>query len=136
MPFILVKVCCVFVSHLRLNVVNAICLLQNLASLGTTQMNYGGEHPGAYGAHPGGGYYGGQPPQHSGGSYPGGASPEVQQWFNAVDRDRSGKITAKELQAALVNGQGKNFSDQACSLMIGKFQFCEKTCSHPLDVKS
>lgn len=84
-------------------------------------MNYGGEHPGAYGAHPGG-YYGGQPPQHSGASYPGGVSPEVQQWFNAVDRDRSGKITSKELQAALVNGQGKNFSDQACNLMIGKFQ--------------
>lgn len=48
-------------------------------------------------------------------------SPEVQSWFNAVDKDRSGQINAKELQAALINGQGKNFSDQACNLMIGMF---------------
>lgn len=55
------------------------------------------------------------------GAPPGGVNPEVQQWFNAVDRDRSGAINAKELQAALVNGQGKNFSDSACALMIGMF---------------
>lgn len=48
-------------------------------------------------------------------------SPEVQSWFDTVDKDRSGQINAKELQAALVNGQGKNFSDQACNLMIGMF---------------
>lgn len=48
-------------------------------------------------------------------------SPEVQQWFNTVDKDRSGKINAKELQSALVNGQGRNFSDTACELMIGMF---------------
>lgn len=33
----------------------------------------------------------------------------------------SGKINAQELQAALVNGQGKNFSSEACRLMISMF---------------
>lgn len=48
-------------------------------------------------------------------------SPEVQQWFQAVDRDRSGQIQWEELQAALVNGRGENFSPTACKLMIGMF---------------
>ncbi|XP_029033033.1 peflin isoform X1 [Osmia bicornis bicornis] len=48
-------------------------------------------------------------------------SPEVQQWFAAVDRDGSGRITALELKAALANGQGGTFSDNACKLMIGMF---------------
>lgn len=48
-------------------------------------------------------------------------NPEVQQWFAAVDRDGSGKITANELQAALANGQGGTFSDRACKLMIDMF---------------
>ncbi|CAH2086595.1 unnamed protein product [Euphydryas editha] len=48
-------------------------------------------------------------------------SPQVQQWFNAVDKDRSGFITAIELKSALVNGQGQNFSETACNLMIGMF---------------
>lgn len=89
---------------------------------------YAGAQPqqmGGYaGAHPQqmGGYPGGQPQQIGG--YPAapvasGISPEVQQWFNAVDEDRSGRITAKELKSALINGQGKNFSDTACQLMIG-----------------
>ncbi|XP_034937581.1 peflin [Chelonus insularis] len=47
--------------------------------------------------------------------------PEVQQWFAAVDRDGSGKISATELKAALANGQGGTFSDRACNLMIGMF---------------
>lgn len=46
-------------------------------------------------------------------------NPEVQQWFAAVDRDSSGRITATELRAALANGQGGTFSDTACKLMIG-----------------
>lgn len=46
---------------------------------------------------------------------------EVQQWFAAVDRDGSGRITATELKAALANGQGGTFSDTACRLMIGMF---------------
>lgn len=31
--------------------------------------------------------------------------PQLLQWFNAVDTDRSGSISVAELQAALVNGQ-------------------------------
>lgn len=45
----------------------------------------------------------------------------MQRWFTAVDRDHSGKINATELQSALVNAQGKHFSDIACQLMIGMF---------------
>lgn len=48
-------------------------------------------------------------------------NPEVQQWFAAVDRDGSGRITATELQAALANGQGGTFSDTACKMMINMF---------------
>ncbi|XP_078045470.1 penta-EF-hand domain containing protein peflin [Augochlora pura] len=48
-------------------------------------------------------------------------SPQVQQWFAAVDRDNSGRITASELKCALANGQGGTFSDTACRLMIGMF---------------
>jgi hypothetical protein len=33
------------------------------------------------------------------------ADPRLWQWFSAVDVDRSGAISARELQAALVNGQ-------------------------------
>lgn len=46
-------------------------------------------------------------------------SPDLQRWFSAVDRDGSGRITAKELQSVLANGQGGTFSDTACKLMIG-----------------
>lgn len=57
------------------------------------------------------------------GPYPsigaGGVNPQVQQWFRAVDKDQSGEITALELKAALVNAQGKTFSETACNLMIG-----------------
>lgn len=49
-----------------------------------------------------------------------GANPEVERMFNAVDTDRSGRITAKELQAALQNGRGAGFSDKCCELMICK----------------
>lgn len=48
-------------------------------------------------------------------------APEVQQWFNMVDRDRSGKINCTELQAALANGKGQSFSETACKLMISEY---------------
>ncbi|XP_031844511.2 penta-EF-hand domain containing protein peflin [Nomia melanderi] len=48
-------------------------------------------------------------------------NPQVQQWFAAVDRDNSGRISASELKSALANGQGGTFSDTACNLMIGMF---------------
>ncbi|XP_034252987.1 peflin isoform X8 [Thrips palmi] len=105
----------------------------NLDSVNGPQMSYGNQ-PGGYPGGPPGGYpggYPGGPPGGPGDQHPGGVSPQVQQWFNAVDRDRSGKISAKELQAALVNGQGKNFSDQACNLMIGMF---DKDKSGTIDI--
>ncbi|RVE54874.1 hypothetical protein evm_000641 [Chilo suppressalis] len=74
--------------------------------------------------------YGGQP-QGGGlemghGPYPsvgdsGNIAPQVQQWFRAVDKDQSGQISAIELKSALVNAQGKTFSETACNLMIGMF---------------
>jgi len=74
---------------------------------------------------PAGGYPGSAPQQ---GGYPGygapqqpGVDPQVQQWFNAVDSDRSGQIEAKELQKALVNGNWSNFSEEACRMMIEMF---------------
>ena len=80
----------------------------------------GAGNPGvnAYQARPGGGYpptqtamYA-QPPSH--------IDPTVQQWFSAVDTDRSGQITARELKSALRNGDWSNshFSEEACRLMI------------------
>ncbi len=44
---------------------------------------------------------------------PAGADPQLWTWFSAVDTDRSGSISANELQAALVNGQ---ISFLLCSL--------------------
>lgn len=55
-------------------------------------------------------------------------SPDIQQWFSMVDKDRSGQITAKELQTVLANGQGGNFSDTACKLMIGMFTILFYIC--------
>lgn len=46
--------------------------------------------------------------------------PQVQQWFMAVDADRSGRISAHELQQALVNGNWSHFNPETCRLMIGK----------------
>ena len=47
--------------------------------------------------------------------------PQLAQWFNAVDRDRSGQIGAKELQRALVNGNWSHLSEEACRMMIDMF---------------
>jgi len=102
---------------------------------------YPGSAPPAQGGYPGqaprpaGGYPGSAPPS---GGYPGSApppsgypgygapqqpavDPQVQQWFNAVDSDRSGQIDAKELQKALVNGNWSNFSEEACRMMIDMY---------------
>ncbi|KAL1492679.1 hypothetical protein ABEB36_010902 [Hypothenemus hampei] len=48
-------------------------------------------------------------------------TPQVSQWFSTVDRDSSGEISWQELQSALVNAEGRNFSEVACRLMIGMF---------------
>ncbi|KAL1379035.1 hypothetical protein pipiens_015191 [Culex pipiens pipiens] len=84
-------------------------------------MAYQGGYPGQQyggGGYGGGGYgggYGAPPPQQPG------VSPEIQNIFRNVDKDNSGKINSKELQAALINGRGDHFSDTACNLMIGMF---------------
>ncbi len=63
-----------------------------------------------------GGPPGGPPP----GGPPPGVDPTVYQWFVAVDTDRSGQITAAELQSALTNGNWSHFNAETCRLMIGK----------------
>lgn len=87
----------------------------------------GGQYGGGYGA-PQGGYgapQGGYAPQTPG------VNPDTQRWFSMVDRDRSGKINAEELKAALINGRGENFSDRACKLMISMF---DKDSSGTIDI--
>ena len=69
----------------------------------------------------------GYPP--TGGGYPGGyggpqgpppgADPTLWNWFITVDSDRSGQITANELQQALLNGNWSQFNSETCRLMIG-----------------
>ncbi|XP_036139672.1 peflin isoform X3 [Monomorium pharaonis] len=52
-----------------------------------------------------------------------GINPEVQQWFAAVDKDGSGRITATELQSALANGQGGMFDkEKNGTINITEFQ--------------
>merc|ERR1719150_643743 len=75
---------------------------------------YGGGPGPRPGAPPGQGYGGGGPP-------PGQVDPQVAQWFNAVDQDRSGQIDCKELQRALVNGNWSHFSEEACRMMVDMF---------------
>lgn len=45
--------------------------------------------------------------------------PNLYQIFQSVDKDRSGKISADELQKALSNGSWKPFNPETCRLMIG-----------------
>ncbi|PVD32386.1 hypothetical protein C0Q70_07820 [Pomacea canaliculata] len=89
---------------------------------------YGAPNPGGYGAPAGyaGGYGGAPPPGGYGppaGQFgaPQGIDPQIIQWFQAVDQDRSGRITANELQRALVNANWSQFNPETCRLMIGMF---------------
>ena len=76
-----------------------------------------------------GGYGGGPPPQQGGFGPAGGCAPqpppgvnqELWNWFQAVDQDRSGKITAVELRQALMNGNMTPFNEETCRLMVGMF---------------
>ncbi|XP_042649854.1 peflin isoform X1 [Tyto alba] len=98
-----------------------------------------GQAPGAApaGPYPGGPY--GQPgsgPQPyggaaAGGNAPPGVDPEAFSWFQAVDADRSGYISVKELKQALVNSNWSTFNDETCLLMINMF---DKTRSGRIDV--
>ena len=73
-------------------------------------------YPPVGGGYPGG-YVGGPAP-------PPGADPTLWNWFVTVDRDKSGEITADELQQALLNGNWSHFNSETCRLMIGKVFFC------------
>ncbi|EDV22565.1 uncharacterized protein TRIADDRAFT_28496 [Trichoplax adhaerens] len=46
---------------------------------------------------------------------------ELWSWFQAVDRDKTGKITVTELQAALTNANWTSFNAETCRLMIAMF---------------
>ena len=50
-----------------------------------------------------------------------GQQQQVRQWFMAVDADRSGHITATELQQALVNGNMSRFTEETCRMLISMF---------------
>ncbi|XP_049676248.1 peflin isoform X2 [Accipiter gentilis] len=65
------------------------------------------------------------------GNAPPGVDPEAFSWFQAVDADRSGYISVKELKQALVNSNWSTFNDETCLLMINMF---DKTRSGRIDV--
>ncbi|KAI9293875.1 EF-hand [Neoconidiobolus thromboides FSU 785] len=54
-------------------------------------------------------------------SYNNSNNPQLQQWFQSVDTDRSGQICAEELQRALVNGDWTPFDIETIKLMIDMF---------------
>ncbi|XP_057311821.1 sorcin-like isoform X2 [Hydractinia symbiolongicarpus] len=62
---------------------------------------------------------------------PQGIDPTLWGWFQAVDRDNSGSITADELQQALLNNNWSHFNGETCRLMIGMF---DKDRSGTIDV--
>jgi len=62
---------------------------------------------------------------------PPGVAPEMWSWFQAVDQDRSGKITIAELQKALLNGNWSPFNEETCRLMVGMF---DKDGSGTIDI--
>lgn len=58
---------------------------------------------------------------------PPGVDPTVYSWFVAVDTDRSGSISAQELQQALTNNNWTHFNAETCRLMI---------CTHKCEVEN
>ncbi|KAF8161611.1 hypothetical protein B0H34DRAFT_796370 [Crassisporium funariophilum] len=92
---------------------------------------YGAPPPGGgYGAPPPpGGYGGGAPPGYGGGfappptnrGPPAGADPQLWNWFSSVDLDRSGAITATELERALINGDWTPFDLDTVKLLMTIF---------------
>jgi Ca2+-binding EF-hand superfamily protein len=48
-------------------------------------------------------------------------SQEVMMWFQSVDLDRSGHISAAELKLALTNADWSTFSESSCRAMINMF---------------
>jgi len=119
------------------------------SNYGTTGGGYaGGQQQGGYGQQQQGygqpgygqGGYAQQAPQYGSGGYappggqPGGfsahrpppgpppnADPQLWQWFSSVDADRSGAITAEELQTALVNGDWTPFDLDTVKMLMSIF---------------
>ncbi|KAG1867011.1 hypothetical protein C8R48DRAFT_772201 [Suillus tomentosus] len=52
---------------------------------------------------------------------PPGADPQLWSWFSAVDTDRSGAISAIELERALINGDWTPFDLDTVKLLMGMF---------------
>ncbi|KAG8730165.1 hypothetical protein FRC12_020444 [Ceratobasidium sp. 428] len=52
---------------------------------------------------------------------PQGADPQLWSWFVTVDEDRSGQISATELQRALVNGNWSPFDLDTTKMLMGIF---------------
>lgn len=82
-------------------------------------MSYGGAY---------GGQYGGPPPYQRAGGFapqdpvpPPDADPQLWSWFNSVDKDRSGSISANELQRALINGDWSSFDLDTVKLLMNIF---------------
>jgi len=57
--------------------------------------------------------------------------PEVAEWFKMVDVDNSGQISSLELRRALVNGNWKHFSEEACRMIIEMY---DRNASGSIDV--
>ncbi|KAJ7142251.1 hypothetical protein C8R44DRAFT_603037 [Mycena epipterygia] len=109
-----------------------LCLIAPSADPRTTAGGYGAPPGGGYGAPPGGaygaqgggygagGHAGGFAPPGGGGPPPG-ADPQLWNWFTSVDTDRSGAITATELERALINGDWTPFDLDTVKLLMTIF---------------
>jgi len=60
-------------------------------------------------------------PSHGNPPPPAGADPQLWSWFVAVDTDRSGAISAPELQRALLNGDWTHFDLDTVKLLMSIF---------------
>jgi len=78
---------------------------------------YGGPPPAAHAGY-GGGF---SAPPSRGGGPPVGADPQLWQWFNTVDTDRSGAITVNELERALINGDWTPFDLDTVKMLMQIF---------------
>jgi len=82
-------------------------------------MSYGYAQAPPYGHQQGGGGF--APQGGYGGGPPAGADPTLWNWFSAVDIDRSGVISAPELQRALINGDWSPFDLDTVKLLMNIF---------------
>lgn len=99
----------------------------NQGGYGGQQTSYGGQQgyqqqqTGGYGQQQAGYNAGGfqqnrPPPQNTSN-----VSPEILQWFNTVDVDRSGQVSSVELKQALVNADNTAFDDDTIKMLISLF---------------